>query len=88
VPEADAVALLQTYLPLVRPNGKVVLITPQEKGYTTDSTHVRFCGYGEVAALADKVGLRLVRQYSFPFPRFAGKVFPYNEFVTLARVPG
>jgi SAM-dependent methyltransferase len=88
VPEADAVALLQTYLPLVRPNGKVVLITPQEKGYTTDSTHVRFCGFGEVAALADKVGLRLVRQYSFPFPRFAGKVFPYNEFVTLARVPG
>jgi len=30
----------------------------------------------------------LVRQYSFPFPRFAGKAFPYNEFVTLARVPG
>jgi SAM-dependent methyltransferase len=86
--EADAVALLQTYLPLVRPGGKVVLITPQEKGYTTDATHVRFCGFDEVAALCEKVGLRLVRQYSFPFPRFAGKAFPYNEFVTLARVPG
>ena len=88
MPEADAVGLLQTYLPLVRPEGKVVLITPQEKGYTTDATHVRFCGYDEVAALCEKVGLRLVRQYSFPFPRFAGRMFPYNEFVTLARVPG
>ena len=86
--EADAVGLLQTYLPLVRPEGKVVLITPQEKGYTTDATHVRFCGFDEVAALCEKVGLRLVRQYSFPFPRIAGKAFPYNEFVTLARVPG
>ena len=86
--EADAVDLLQTYLPLVRPTGKVVLITPQEKGYTTDATHVRFCGYEEVATLCEKVGLRVVRQYSFPFPRPAGKVFPYNEFVTLARAPG
>ena len=86
--EADAVDLLQTYLPLVRPTGKVVLITPQEKGYTTDATHVRFCGFEEVAALCAKVGLRVVRQYSFPFPRPAGKVFLYNEFVTLARAPG
>jgi hypothetical protein len=27
----------------------------------------------------------VARQYSFPFPRPAGRVFPYNEFVTLAR---
>lgn len=86
--EADAVDLLQAYLPHVRRGGKVVLITPQEKGYTTDATHVRFCGFPEVAALCEKVGLRVVRQYSFPFGRFAGRVFPYNEFVTLARIPG
>ena len=30
--EADAVELLQTYLPLVRPGGKVVLITPAGEG--------------------------------------------------------
>jgi 2-polyprenyl-3-methyl-5-hydroxy-6-metoxy-1,4-benzoquinol methylase len=105
MPEADAVELFRTYLPFVRAEGKVVIITPQEKGYTTDATHVRFCGFDEVAALCAKVGgakvggarvggakvggakvgLRLVRQYSFPFPRPAGRVFPYNEFVTLAR---
>jgi SAM-dependent methyltransferase len=83
--EADAAALLRTYLPFVRPGGKVVVITPQERGYTTDSTHVRFCGFPEVADLCDAVGLAVVRQYSFPFPRAFGRVFPYNEFVTLAR---
>jgi 2-polyprenyl-3-methyl-5-hydroxy-6-metoxy-1,4-benzoquinol methylase len=83
--EAEAVGLLQMYLPLVRPGGKVVLITPQERGYATDATHSRFCGFAEVAALCEKVGLRVVRQYSFPFPRIAGRVFAYNEFVTLAR---
>lgn len=84
--EADALGLLRSYLPHVRPGGKVVLITPQEKGYTTDATHVRFCGFAEVAALCATAGLGVDRQYSFPFPRPAGKVFPYNEFVTVARV--
>jgi SAM-dependent methyltransferase len=84
--EDDAIGLLKTYLPFVRAGGKVVLITPQEKGYATDATHVRFCGFAEVAALCETVGLTVVRQYSFPFPRAAGRIFPYNEFVTLARI--
>jgi 2-polyprenyl-3-methyl-5-hydroxy-6-metoxy-1,4-benzoquinol methylase len=83
--EADAIGVLRTYLPFVRAGGKVVLITPQERGYATDATHVRFCGFPEVAALCEAVGLTVVRQYSFPFPRVVGRVFPYNEFVTLAR---
>ncbi|MGE3285733.1 MAG: class I SAM-dependent methyltransferase [Pseudonocardia sp.] len=86
--EADALALLRTYLPHVRPGGKVVVITPQERGHATDATHVRFCGFDEVAGLCTQAGLRVVNAYSFPFPRVAGRVFPYNEFVTLARVPG
>jgi 2-polyprenyl-3-methyl-5-hydroxy-6-metoxy-1,4-benzoquinol methylase len=83
--EDDAVGLLRTYLPFVSKGGKVVLITPQERGYATDATHIRFCGFAEVAALCETLGLALERQYSFPFPRPAGRVFPYNEFVTLAR---
>jgi SAM-dependent methyltransferase len=87
MPEADALVLLRTYLPYVRPEGKVVVITPQERGHATDATHVRFCGFDEVAALCARAGLRVVNTYSFPFPRAAGRVFPYNEFVTLARIP-
>lgn len=85
MPEPDATALLTDHLPFVTGGGKVVLITPQERGYATDETHVRFCGFDEVRALCEAVGLRVVRQYSFPFPRLAGSVFAYNEFVTLAR---
>lgn len=85
--EPAALDLLRTYLPFVRPGGKIVLITPQERGYTTDATHVRFCGFPEVAGLCAALGLTMARQYSFPFPRIAGRVFPYNEFVTLARHP-
>lgn len=84
--EEDAVGLLSTYLPFVRKGGKVVLITPQERGYATDATHVRFCGFTEVAALCATLGLTVARQYSFPFPRPVGRVFAYNEFVTLARI--
>ncbi len=42
----------------------------------------------EVAeAHATRHDLRVVRSYSFPFPRPVGKVFKYNEFVTVARKP-
>ena len=41
----------------------------------------------EGAALCTALGLTVEKQYSFPFPRFAGKVFTYNEFVTVARKP-
>ncbi len=81
----DGVALLREYLGYVRPAGTVVLITPQERGYRSDSTHVAFLDFTaqeEIAAAAD---LDVVRQDSFPFPRWAGGVFPYNEFVTVAR---
>jgi 2-polyprenyl-3-methyl-5-hydroxy-6-metoxy-1,4-benzoquinol methylase len=83
--EDDAVRIVGSYLPYVRPGGKVVFITPQERGYRTDATHVRFCGFAEVAALAATLGLTVEKQYSFPFPRFAGKLFTYNEFITVAR---
>jgi SAM-dependent methyltransferase len=87
VQEPQAKEIVGSYLPYVRSGGKVVLITPQERGYASDATHVRFAGFDEVAALCTEVGLTVDRQYSFPFPRFAGKVFTYNEFVTVARKP-
>lgn len=83
--EDDARQIVGSYLPFVRPGGKVVFITPQERGYASDATHVRFCGFAEVRALAEALGLTVEKQYSFPFPRFAGKLFTYNEFVTVAR---
>ncbi len=87
MPFAEAVALLACYRPFVRPGGRIVIFTPQERGYASDATHVEFVDFRKAAALAREADLSLVRQYSFPFPRALGTRFPYNEFVTVARRP-
>lgn len=85
LPEAELRPLLSTYLPYVRSGGNVVFITPQERGYASDATHVRFVGFAEATALAAELDLRVARAYSFPLPRAAGRVFTYNEFVVVSR---
>jgi 2-polyprenyl-3-methyl-5-hydroxy-6-metoxy-1,4-benzoquinol methylase len=87
LPEDDVRGLLKSYLPYLRPGGTVVFITPQERGYASDATHVRFVGFAEATALATELGLEVTRAYSFPLPRFAGRWFTYNEFVVVSRTP-
>jgi SAM-dependent methyltransferase len=79
-----AIGIVQEYLPYVRSGGRVVFICPQEKGWTTDETHIRFVDFEGLQALCRDLGLTVERQFSFPFPRPAGRVFPYNEFVVVA----
>jgi len=78
-----ALEVIGSYLPSLRPGAVVVVITPQERGYASDATHVRFCGFAEVAELYSTLGLTVSAQSSFPLPRWAGKAFTYNEFVTV-----
>jgi SAM-dependent methyltransferase len=83
--EPTAVRLLEEYLPYLKPNGKVFFICPQERGYASDETHVRFVDLKGLADLSRKVGLAPVKAFSFPFPRLTGKAFLYNEFCLLAQ---
>lgn len=87
IDEPTAGGLFEDYLPCVRPGGLVVLITPQETGYGSDSTHIRFVDFAALRAHAAAAGIRVDRTYSFPLPRSAGKAFKYNEFVLLGTVP-
>lgn len=80
---AVADEILQTYLRYVRAGGYVHFITPQELGYRSDKTHIHFTDFEDLADLAARNGLSVQRSYSFPFPRFAGKYFKYNEFNVL-----
>lgn len=41
----QSVRLLIKYLPLVKNNGKLILITPQEAGYRSDDTHVEYIDF-------------------------------------------
>jgi hypothetical protein len=85
--EADAIALVHEYLPFVRTGGRVVFITPQERGYRSDPSHVEFMDDARLAQIASTLNLPVRRRYSFPFPRALGKLFVYNEFVVVAEVP-
>ena len=79
--------ILKAYLPYLKKGGQLVVITPQESGYKIDNTHVKFVDFKVVEGIFREFGLETIKQYSFPFPRFVGKVFPYNEFVNVARKP-
>jgi SAM-dependent methyltransferase len=85
---AEAAQLLRGYLPYLRVGGRVVLITPQEAGFRSDPTHVEAFDFAKLAALFTELGLAAERSYSFPLPRPAGRLFPHNEFVALARKTG
>jgi 2-polyprenyl-3-methyl-5-hydroxy-6-metoxy-1,4-benzoquinol methylase len=87
LPAEQCHEVISSYLPFVRRGGTLVFITPQERGYASDASHVRFVGFPEGAQACQDLGLTVARQYSFPFPRALGKVFTYNEFVTVAHLP-
>ena len=82
---AEPAALIEQYLPLLVPGGRIVLITPQEAGWRSDATHVRFLDDRALVRILEALGFGLERAYSFPFPRWAGRAFRYNEFVVVGR---
>ena len=84
MPREEAVKILEGYLEYLTPNARMVLICPQERGYASDSTHVAFSDFDALTDVAYQLGFNKTRRQSFPFPRFAGKAFTYNEFVLVA----
>jgi SAM-dependent methyltransferase len=85
--EDQVVALLQDYETLLRAEGRLILISPQEAGFRSDPTHVQLMDFDRLARISDRLGFRRERAFSFPFPRWVGRLFPYNEFVVVSRKP-
>ena len=83
----EALEVMRSYLPSLRRGGRVIFITPQERGYASDPTHVMYSDFDVLRRLSVDLGLVTIRQYSFPFPRALGKLFIYNEFNHEAMVP-
>jgi 2-polyprenyl-3-methyl-5-hydroxy-6-metoxy-1,4-benzoquinol methylase len=83
----DAIGMLRSWLPYLKPGGRTVLITPQEKGFRSDPTHVTFMDFDELTLITQTLGLVVTRRCSFPFPRLGGRFFTYNEFVVIAQKP-
>lgn len=87
LPAGAGAEVLRGYLPFLEPGAVVVLICPQERGFASDPTHTVFVDQPALAGIVAELGLEPRRQYSFPLPRFTGRAFTYNEFVTVAAVP-
>lgn len=83
----EAQALLGEYVDMIRPNGMLLLITPQEAGFRRDASHRTFMDFATLRDLCHASNAQVERQFSFPLPRQMGHVFFYNEFVVLARLP-
>ena len=81
---SGAPALVRHYLPALRPGGKVLMICPQERRYSSDSTHISWTTGSDLEEIARTCGLTPRPWRSFPFPRWAGRWFTYNEFTLLA----
>jgi len=85
--EDQVVALLQEYESLMRSGGRLILIAPQEAGFRSDPTHVELMDFRRLARISDRLGFQRERAFSFPFPRWVGRLFKYNEFVVVSRKP-
>ena len=87
--EEDAgVSLISSYLRFLRPDGKIVVITPQAAGQRSDPTHVRLVGESEVSRLFELTGVQVDSARSVPFPRPVGRFFVYNETVVTGVLRG
>jgi 2-polyprenyl-3-methyl-5-hydroxy-6-metoxy-1,4-benzoquinol methylase len=83
--ESDATTLIRQYATLLKGGGQIIIITPQEVGFKSDNTHVNFTDFETIARILSTLGFKIRVRRSFPFPRFMGKLFVYNEFVVSAR---
>ncbi len=87
---SDFVTLLKKYSQYLKSNGRVVVLCPQERGYASDATHIEFMNFERLessfidASLNEGFKYKVNQRYSFPFPRFMGKYFLFNEFVVIA----
>jgi 2-polyprenyl-3-methyl-5-hydroxy-6-metoxy-1,4-benzoquinol methylase len=82
-----ALGLVAQYVEFVQPGGQLIIETPQEIGYRSDQTHVRFVDFEAINELCRAIGATVERRYSYPLPRRLGRIFVYNEFVVSARLP-
>ncbi len=77
--------MIKEYLKYLKVGGRVVVICPQKKGFSKDTTHIKFHTRETITSLLTKLGLNVVKKQSFPFPEIFGAVFAPNEYWVVAK---
>jgi 2-polyprenyl-3-methyl-5-hydroxy-6-metoxy-1,4-benzoquinol methylase len=83
--EAESSNLLRSYISYLKPNGTIMIITPQEAGFRSDPTHLTMMNPPLVKKILTEFCGDSITQYSFPLPMIFGHIFKYNENVALGR---
>jgi len=79
-------SFLRPYVETLLPGAVVMAVCPQERGFRSDSSHTDFVDGPRLVSIFRSLGLEIEGWSSFPFPRSAGGLFVYNEFVAVGRV--
>ncbi len=76
---------LNEILRVLKPGGRLLLALPNQKGYATDSTHVRYWNEANLPSFIEKQGFKLInsRNYPIPFKGIGNLFWPYNCFLCL-----
>ncbi|WP_083259573.1 class I SAM-dependent methyltransferase [Cellulosimicrobium cellulans] len=77
---------LRPYLDALLPGAHVLVICPQERGFASDPSHTELVDADRIVQVLRTVGVQAERARSFPLPRWAGRLFVYNEFVVHGRL--
>lgn len=88
VPPGTQEALLHPYVESLAPGAVVMLVCPQERGFASDASHTDFVDGARMVEVLRNLDLDARGWASFPFPRWTGRAFVYNEFVAVGRVRG
>lgn len=81
MPQKEGKELVSHYKQYLKPGGRVVVICPQEMGFKHDDTHVEFLDFKSIESILNSNDISRIKKYSFPFFRFMGKFYVFNEFV-------
>jgi 2-polyprenyl-3-methyl-5-hydroxy-6-metoxy-1,4-benzoquinol methylase len=78
--------IFNQYLPFLKPNARIVVICPQEVGFESDPTHIRWVDEAMLMKTLISLNCHKIRISSFPFPRRLGTKFIYNQFVAVGQL--
>ena len=83
---SDSISLINEYLPYLKNKSRIVIITPQIRGYKSDSTHVTYFDSLLIKKLLLDVGASPEGSRSFPLPIYFGRVFRNNELISVGNI--
>lgn len=82
----EAKILINSYLKYLKKGGRVVIICPQKKGFSKDSTHVFFHNRESIEKILSGLNLKIEISHSFPLPEVFGGLFAPNEYWVVAKL--